>query len=289
MQIRTNQGIVTSLMIQPFSGTEDDFKKRELLFEKACRQSGCTPNQRMDIFDETLLTFDHLHQALDFTLGVISQVLHDVSCRLSVRSGLCWGEYFLHGEQIYGAATNLATQLSFQSRENEILSGGIEQERIESYAKKSGTIEYFTRDNEKSMISICLCDEDSTLSLAGKSYLHIKASSCRKILSPQRNIRITIGRLESSDITIDSDHISRQHATLILKEDELFLEDHSSNGTYVYLDDKEVFLNRNSLSLGKQGIISCGARRADYPSHTIFFEFRDNSEATGEIRPISST
>ncbi len=46
-----------------------------------------------------------------------------------------------------------------------------------------------------------------------------------------RNQKILIGRSNESDIYIDSDDISRNHATISLNYNNIFIEDHSSNGT----------------------------------------------------------
>jgi len=286
MRIKSQHGIVASLMIQPFAGSGADNQTRDRLLEQAARRSSCPPAQRMDIFDETLLTFGDLEPALDFLLEVIDLVKHEYPDITNIRSGLCCGEYFLHGEQIYGAAVNLATQLSFMSRQNELLTGGIEHEKILRYVDTHGQVEHHIRDSAKLLVSVSLFDADSTLTLFGKSYLHIKSANCHKVLTPRRNIRISIGRLPTAEIFIDSEHVSRQHATLILKDDDLYLEDHSSNGTFIYMNDEEIFLNRNACHLGKQGIISCGLRRSEAADQSIFFEFRESSEVTGEIRPI---
>ena len=44
---------------------------------------------------------------------------------------------------------------------------------------------------------------------------------------------IVIGRDEDANLRIDEDTVSRKHAVLILKNDEIVLQDFSKNGTYV--------------------------------------------------------
>src|SRR5438093_6364911 len=44
---------------------------------------------------------------------------------------------------------------------------------------------------------------------------------------------IVIGRADEADLTIDEDTVSRKHATLSRKNDEIVLEDCSKNGTYL--------------------------------------------------------
>src|SRR5213594_3541044 len=51
---------------------------------------------------------------------------------------------------------------------------------------------------------------------------------------PLENARcIVIGRADEVDLMIDEDTVSRKHATLSRKNDEIVLEDCSKNGTYL--------------------------------------------------------
>jgi pSer/pThr/pTyr-binding forkhead associated (FHA) protein len=81
--------------------------------------------------------------------------------------------------------------------------------------------------------------------------------------NPARCQKIEIGRSEASNIRMDYDQISRHHATIKLLYDDIHIEDHSSNGTYIYFDNREIFLSNNSIKVGKSGIISCGLSKAD--------------------------
>jgi len=286
MQIQTHQGIVTSVMMHPFTGTEETFAFRNHLFNQAVQASLSSPEYRIDIHDETLLAFDHLERALDFLASVIdlsTAKLRHAPDQVAIRCGVCYGEFFVHAEQIYGPATNLATQLSFQSRENEILIGGFECQRIQQYLGSRSHLSSAIRDESKKLVSIWLSDEDSTISLLCKRQLLIRAEGYLNKLAPQRNISLVIGRSADCDIVVDYDHVSRRHATITMKQDQLFLEDHSANGTYLYTENEEFFLAQEVVSLGHKGEISCGTRAEDYPQSTISFEFRDNGEETGEF------
>src|SRR5712671_1607227 len=44
---------------------------------------------------------------------------------------------------------------------------------------------------------------------------------------------LVIGRAEEADLRIDEETVSRKHATLFVKDDEIVLRDCSKNGTYV--------------------------------------------------------
>jgi len=80
------------------------------------------------------------------------------------------------------------------------------------------------------------------------------------VFETSRNQKILIGRSTDSDILIDSDEISRNHATISLNYNNIFIEDHSANGTYVYFDNREIFLTSDSMKISNKGFISCGCK-----------------------------
>ena len=73
-----------------------------------------------------------------------------------------------------------------------------------------------------------------------------------------RHRKINIGRSDSSDIVIDTDQISRHHATITLNHDSIFIADHSADGTYLYFDNREIFLANDSMRLASDGYITLG-------------------------------
>ena len=59
-------------------------------------------------------------------------------------------------------------------------------------------------------------------------------------------------------VFIDSDCIARYHATITLNNNKIFIADHSTNGTYLYIDNREIFLANESRQLVSGGYIVCG-------------------------------
>jgi len=157
MQIQSQHGIVSSIMMEPFSGTPESFGLRDRLLSSASTQTNIQPSQRIDVFDEVLLTFESMENALDFLTRVIDLATSAPlipSQSVELRCGLCWGEYFMHSDQFYGPAVNLATQLSFQSRKNEILIGGMNCEVVKQYMDTRSHLEYFIRDESEHLVLV---------------------------------------------------------------------------------------------------------------------------------------
>jgi hypothetical protein len=86
---------------------------------------------------------------------------------------------------------------------------------------------------------------------------------------PRIPTRITLGRDGASAIVIGDREASRQHARIERRPDRFVLIDHSSNGTYVLVDNEpEVWVRREEFVLRGRGRIALGRPTAD-PSVTI--------------------
>lgn len=84
-------------------------------------------------------------------------------------------------------------------------------------------VQYFTRIDER------MKPRRSTLS--------VRITYNKKIFTIDQTAPLfTIGRLPSACLSIDSDRVSRRHATLELSEGTIILNDSSTNGTYVKQD-----------------------------------------------------
>ena len=261
MNIQQQNGIVSTISFSPFDETSEYINLREAIFREAIERSHITPINHIDIFDESILTFECLDQALDFLVSILRIAAHSDSKsgkKISIKSSMCKGDYFIHQDQIYGEAVNFATKLSYASRSNEMLLSRVDTAVIDQYIASHPDVTYFVRDDEDRSISIAIDDEDITKAQADEIMLRLEFNGQSKVFTSSRNLIIQIGRSTNSDIFIDNDQISRNHATIQLNYDTIFLEDHSSNGTYVYADDREIFLTHDKIKLGTSGSISCG-------------------------------
>ncbi len=288
MNIQQQNGIVSTVQFAPYFDTEEYQDLRKWLFDQAMAASNVAPSSRIDVFDETIMVFDDHHHALLFLVQVFRAAVNlgrESNVKISLRSSLCHGNYFVHQDQIYGDAVNLATKLSCSSRENELRVCDIDKKLIDDFIASQGDLACFIRDHDDNCVSIALQDEDPTNARLDCKTLQVDFDSKSKSFEASRNSKIDIGRTDSCDIFITGDHISRSHATITLNYGEVFIEDHSSNGTYIYFDEREVFLNHESLKVSDKGQISCGISRSSNPVKTdiIAFEVCDLS------LPISKT
>ena len=263
MNIQQQNGIVSTINFAPYFEIEEYQNLRSSLFGEAKVISNFSPIRHTDVYDESILVFEDYLQALHFLINVFRTAVklqEGSGVSFTLRASLCIGDYFIQQDQIYGEAVNLATRLSCTSRENELLVCGIDRKIIEEFVSSQNDLSHFVRNPEENCVSICLLDEDSTQSESDYKIFQVECNNKSSVFEPSRNHKIQIGRSDDSDIIIDSDEISRNHATISLFYDNIHIEDHSSNGTYVYFDNREIYLDNDSMKISSSGYISCGRK-----------------------------
>ena len=287
MNIQQLDGIVSTIQFVSYTESEENQSLRRSIFAQAIQASKCSPRNQIDVFDETIMVFDSYNHALHFLTHVFRsavQIATASNVNIKLRSSLCEGSYFLHQDQIYGDAVNLATMLSCTSRENELRVCNIDQQIINEFIDSQSDIACYVRDQDEKCVSIALTDEDSTNSKIEEKVLRMEYDNQSMDFLECRNREIHIGRSDESEIYIVGDHISRSHATITIKYGDIVIADHSANGTFVYFDKREIYLHKESVRLAAKGSISCGVERNSNPKATniISFEVQDLS------RPIVS-
>ena len=90
---------------------------------------------------------------------------------------------------------------------------------------------------------------------------------------------ITIGRSQECDLVVSDRYASRQHLTIRLMRTRFYLIDHSINGTFVTLNNREeVHVLRGELPLDSSGQISLSRSRADGHHEVITFAYDRRSQ-----------
>lgn len=250
--------------MSPFVETEELIDLRKTLFDQAKNASSFSPTNHIDVFDESILIFNSYDEALGFLVNVFrsaAKMQNRSNVNISLKSSICHGSYFVHQNQIYGEAVNLATKLCFTSRENELQICGMDNQIVSNFLDDQDDITCFIREQGQNCISLGLRDPDVTESKITRPIIQIEHHNQLMDIKRSRHLEIIIGRENDADITIESPHVSRSHATLTIEDDSLVITDHSSNGTYLYFDEREIFLTEDSLKLTGDGFISCGVVR----------------------------
>lgn len=281
MNIQQQDGIVSTIQFVPYSATAEYQDLRNSIFAQATQASSCSPSNQTDVFDESIMVFDSFDQALVFLIQLFRAsvaLAASSGINIKLKSSLCQGSYFVHQDQIYGEAVNLATRLSCTSRENELRVCGIDPKIIDTFMREQGDLSCYIREQDENCVSISLKDEDSTNAAVDNIIFQVDCNHQSKNFQASRLGKIHIGRSDKSDIYIMGDHISRSHATITIHYGSAVIEDHSANGTYVYpANNHEVFLNNDSMKIDDEYHISCGLSRDSNAksSDVIHFQVRD--------------
>lgn len=93
----------------------------------------------------------------------------------------------------------------------------------------------------------------------------------KKLVLDKNSRSVTIGRHGSSDVAIDSDFASRNHARLEYVHSCFVLADCSTNGTFVKMDENEFYLHDDELILRGKGSISLGRGPSSSRGKLIYF------------------
>ena len=81
---------------------------------------------------------------------------------------------------------------------------------------------------------------------------------------------LSIGRSPDCDVVIGRSWVSRKHATVSVHRGKVQLDDRSSSGTYVSVQDGyEFFMRRETVLLTGSGVISPALRPADARAQVI--------------------
>jgi hypothetical protein len=290
MNIQKLEGLVSTLNLQSGRGGEDFIDLRQAILAKAEIMSNVAPVNKIDEYDESILTFENHFQALAFLLNtfrIAVNLSNNSAARICLKSSLCTGAYFLHQNQIYGDAVNLATSLSCRSRANELLVCGIDLAVIEAFVDSHPDVAYCLRNPEQNCVAIHLLDNEITGKEAVNKVLQLDCNDVSRTFTSARNQQISIGRANDCDIVVNSDEVSRNHATITLNYGNISIEDHSANGCYLYFDNREIFLASDSIKLVSDGYISLGHNSQSAKDKSGIISYMLCGEALlGNSRPV---
>ena len=134
-----------------------------------------------------------------------------------------------------------------------------------------------------------ICNEETITRLAIPTQYQESISASRSMSLRWRDNTMTllpespslmIGRGDQSDIQIESELASRNHARLGFQQTNFILTDQSTNGTFVQIDnDDEVYLHHEQIVLRGSGVISLGRHIRAGRGKLIYFKLTTHEPA----------
>lgn len=221
--------------------------------------------------DAVLAKFDSSDHA--FLAAIKIQELQEHS-NLSVRIGFHWGEAIPSQGDVYGNAVNIAARVAGLANGNEIVITRDVVERLS--AKHRQKASFLTEINVKGISAPIRLfrlhwqqetQESATMIFTASAMgnrtmvdIELKLTSLGNTVTlSSHGDKCSIGRGAENDLQTGHNTASRLHATISCKQGKFYLEDASTNGTYVTKNNqRSVFVHREVITLDGAGVVTTG-------------------------------
>ena len=189
--------------------------------------------------------------------------------RSSVRIGLHAGPVLLEGGDIFGDVVNVSARMVALAAADQVLTTSSTIERVgegEVPHRSIGVHGLKGRDERLHVFEVLWRGETAQMTVVApklevgpKPRLEIRLGDDALNLKSDSRKSISIGRGAECDLVVPSTSASRAHAEVVNRGGLFYLEDHSTNGTYVRPEGvPEIFVHRGEALLQGSGLIRLG-------------------------------
>lgn len=224
--------------------------------------------------DEAMLEFESAEQACEAAIAIGLKLK---SIKITMRTGIDYGEVLYSKNDVFGDTVNDAAHLARMAQPNQVVLSAESLEALSPWLAHQ--CEAFDRvqlkgATEKSIVYRLSWDANSRDSMdatrVGHTAVNLETTLSGPCLLVEYNGTVTdlkasssplvIGRdPEYSDICLENQKTSRRHCSIYFYRGKFVLEDHSTNGSYLQLSSNdELYLRRESVPLTGSGRISPG-------------------------------
>ena len=194
---------------------------------------------------------------------------------LSMHAGLHVGVVLQESEQLYGDVVNVAARMADVAKKFEIVLTAAARQQLAQPARwpnlrlikevpikgKAEPMDVYLLANDRRGLT----DYQPPLKKATTGQLHLRYAGQLVIVNMQAGACL-IGRDDDCRIKIEQPRVSRRHASVECAAGKFFLQDHSTNGTYVAeRQAAPVLVHREMFQLKESGVISLGVE----PQHNV--------------------
>jgi class 3 adenylate cyclase len=188
---------------------------------------------------------------------------------LRIRIGLHWGPVLLERGDVFGDVVNVCARVAQLAVAEQVLTTGATVERA-----GDGLVPYRSlgvhgvrgRDERLHLCEILWRGETAQMTVmapkvsgAPRAELQIRLGFATHTLKGDSKETLSLGRGAECTLVVPSSAASRAHADIIGRGGRFYLNDHSTNGTYVRPEGaEEIFVHRDQVLLQGAGIIRLG-------------------------------
>lgn len=259
----------------------------DLLSEKTVEFGGSVIKT---IGDEIMAQFPEADQAVNAACEMHAAIKEDPALSelsIAVKIGLHHGPVLVERDDLFGDAVNVAARMVSQAKADQIittretvqqLSDGCEhpirslgRSRVRGKQDEMEIVEVIWQESASLTQMVNLGQQEELRNLLfGRLILEYRGA--RIEVDPTSQL-FALGRGDKNHLVVDRELVSRSHADIEFRQGKFILVDHSTNGTYLLLENgSRFFVRREEFTLQDRGIICLGQAVADDNPDLIRFQ-----------------
>ncbi len=206
---------------------------------------------------------------------------------IAIKIGLHHGPVLVEKNDVFGDAVNVAARMVSLSKADQIITNretvGYLPPEVERMTRSLGQSQVRGKQEEIEICEVIWHDSTSLTQMATGQHqeelrnllfsrLMLEYRGQKQELAPSAQA-FTMGRGERSSLVVDRELVSRSHADIEFRQGKFILVDHSTNGTYLLLENgARYFVRREEFTLHDRGIICLGQAVADNNPDLIHYQ-----------------
>ncbi|QQS55221.1 MAG: adenylate/guanylate cyclase domain-containing protein [Candidatus Competibacteraceae bacterium] len=241
------------------------------------------------IGDEIMSRFASAQQAVRAACEMHRVLKEDkdlAELNIAVKIGLHYGPVLVEKGDLFGDAVNVAARMVALAKADQIIT------TRETVACLPTDLAQMTRDlgrswvrgkqDEMDIVEIIWHDSSSLTQMASGGQEELRGLLFARLVLDYRERTIevvpgsqtfTMGRGERNNLVVDRELVSRSHADIEFRQGKFILVEHSTNGTYLLLENgARFFVRREEFALHDCGVICLGQAVADDNPDLIHYQ-----------------
>ncbi len=232
------------------------------------------------IGDEIMSRFSNAQQAVSAACEMHRALKEDkdlAELNIAVKIGLHYGPVLVEKGDLFGDAVNVAARMVSLAKADQIITtretGECLPADLAQMVRSLGRSWVRGKQDEMDIVEIIWHDSTSLTQMAsdGQEELHSLLFTRLVLDYRDRTIEVvpgsqtlTMGRGERNNLVVDRELVSRSHADIEFRHGKFILVEHSTNGTYLLLENgARFFVRREEFALHDSGVICLGQAVAD--------------------------
>ncbi|MFO1372512.1 MAG: adenylate/guanylate cyclase domain-containing protein [Candidatus Competibacteraceae bacterium] len=202
---------------------------------------------------------------------------------IAVKIGLHHGLVLVENSDVFGDAVNVAARMVSLAKADQIITSGttIRQlpPELAGMIRSLGASRVRGKQDEMEIFEIIWQDTTTGLTQIAQGREDLKSLLFSRLVLTYRGKTIelapsgqsfAIGRGDKNQLIVDRELVSRSHAEIEFRQGKFILVDHSTNGTYLLLENgARFFVRREEFTLHEQGIINLGQAVVEHDPDVI--------------------